>query len=230
MRQAHDDSPNKSVISSISPLSQSSKRILNMNEDEDKTNAFLLADAGTVLLDNIRKRKRCFDVDALLAPDDHRFKQVQSKSQVTTTSRNDLPIKQDQAKENPNSNMHAHLFLNELQCTTIHTSQQQANIRIESNRIGPKNAHNHDGLTRFCNNPENLQQLTNLSKTESDNIDIEKWKQTFSKIMARSYKNNYYSLNSNANDLHVMPRTISDVKLQNQKKIGARNVNKEEPT
>lgn len=29
-----------------------------------------------------------------------------------------------------------------------------------------------------------------FSKLESDNEDVEKWKQTFSKIMARSYKNN----------------------------------------
>ncbi len=29
-----------------------------------------------------------------------------------------------------------------------------------------------------------------FSKLESNNVDVEKWKQTFSKIMARSYKNN----------------------------------------
>lgn len=34
-----------------------------------------------------------------------------------------------------------------------------------------------------------------FSKVDSNNLDVEKWKQTFSKIMARSYKNNNNSAN-----------------------------------
>jgi hypothetical protein len=50
-------------------------------------------------------------------------------------------------------------------------------------------------LTQSCE--KSVQPALELTKTESDSIDIENWQQTFSKIMARSYKNHYYSLNTN---------------------------------
>lgn len=62
-----------------------------------------------------------------------------------------------------------------------HKSHRQ---QTNGHRLDRVRAHHHDSNSPF-------------SKIESDNQDVEKWKQTFSKIMARSYKNNSHSVSTN---------------------------------
>ncbi len=157
---------------------------------------------GEVLSNTTSKRKRCFDMDALLAPDHHkRPKRIQNESIETINNQQDFTEKNYQTASHSMKPIDIQLYsyplyMYDKQTTTFNPHQQPPDF----NRYVPLNNRFPDLNFKIARLPAHnsdkiVHQTPELTKTESDNIDIEKWKQTFSKIMARSYKNSYYSLN-----------------------------------
>lgn len=117
---------------------------------------------------NDRKRS-AFDVEALLAPDS------------TTTSA--------LGKKSRNENSY-HQNESEKQCGSK-SSKSKSTTKVRVMRNGGVSGGG-SGIQRASGGSlaADFNSNSPFSKIESDNQDVEKWKQTFSKIMARSYKNN----------------------------------------
>lgn len=94
--------------------------------------------------------------------------------------------KKNDQEEEPNSNNEAIKTLkpspNKSQCNQRQLASNP-NKALNTHRHGTKSAH----FSNSLNDDQNFN--SPFSKLESNNQDVEKWKQTFSKIMARSYKN-----------------------------------------
>jgi hypothetical protein len=104
-----------------------------------------------------------------------------------------------------------------------HFNQQQnsskLNNTVDTKQSSKSNKQKNKNSTNLYLNTESL------SKSESDNLDIEKWKQTFSKIMARSYKNTYYSSNHTTNS-NNMPQAPTMPLQSNEKSKTSKHNNK----
>ena len=153
--------------------------------------------------ENLNK-KRSFNVEALLAPDTRsidleqqdldsfsavkRFKPNENSDASSSLSilPNNFDHEEIFQKSSPNNNKPSQISpklnksqTNKAKVASNPTSSQKANF----------NYNNHNKQTNLTMYEQN----SPFSKIESNNSDVEKWKQTFSKIMARSYKNNNQS-------------------------------------
>lgn len=119
------------------------------------------------------KHKRSFNVDSLLAPESNntkRFKKLMPS--LEELSKEESSLSSSQSK--PNKSLTT--AISNVSPILAKTSPAAAGVKIIR------------GSDQHQNSP--------FSKVESDNVDVEKWKQTFNKIMARSYKNNANGINN----------------------------------
>ena len=159
-------------------------------------------------------KKRPFNVDSLLAPDVKRHKTNHTPIRLANESDLNLPLY-------PNSNVQLNILPKSLvnnnnkdknnNLLMMNSSKKPQASNDAKTQLSPSSKrHSTDSGRQHCgnNNYTHNSKLTShdqhqnspFSKLESNNVDVEKWKQTFSKIMARSYKNNS-SNNNNTNQL-----------------------------
>ncbi len=141
--------------------------------------------ASAVIETNVSKGiKRSFNVDSLLAPEAQpcessgsrkRFKIATDQEESDVESYEDLAEMINKDVQNSHSDDETEKPVDGL--------KYQSCLTGESKRVKVINRSYDENI----NSP--------FSKVESQDIDVEKWKQTFSKIMARSYKNNSLSGN-----------------------------------
>lgn len=112
----------------------------------------------------VERKKSSFDVEALLAPQPFHLPQLALCSSQLS------PTQQPQSRKTS-------------ECETKHYTMRSNKSKAKSTMPSASPSQRRLG---FVENNSN----SPFSKIESDNEDVEKWKQTFSKIMARSYKNN----------------------------------------
>lgn len=128
---------------------------------------------------NERKRS-AFDVEALLAPD------TSSKKQQPSSNKNSSETSSKQCGSRQTNNTSSNN--NKPSSRSSKSSSSSSLNHHHSNHNHSSNTRN--GTARILGNFVENNSNSPFSKVESDNEDVEKWKQTFSKIMARSYKNN----------------------------------------
>ena len=165
-------------------------------------------------------KKRPFNVDSLLAPDLKRHKTNHTPIRLkpyddTRANESDLnlPLYQSSSlqlnilpKSHVNKDKNNNLLMmsssKKLQASSDAKTQLSPSSK-SSQRHSSDSSRQHGGSNSYTHNSKSIShdqhQNSPFSKLESNNVDVEKWKQTFSKIMARSYKNN--SNNTNTNQL-----------------------------
>ena len=75
----------------------------------------------------------------------------------------------------------------------VHSKTQNNQHHLNHNHHSGEHHHHHH------HHQQHHHQNSPFSKQESNNVDVENWKLTFSKIMARSYKNNNNNSSNNSN-------------------------------
>ena len=142
-------------------------------------------------------KKRSFNVDSLLAPDLNNNEQVDFTNEENENNNNKKRKHSNEQEESDQEEEEAEeeekLSKKKLKQKSNHRSTILSSSTITT---GSSNRHNNPSNNKYLSS--DLHQNSPFSKLESNNLDVEKWKQTFSKIMARSYKNN----NNNNNNHH----------------------------
>lgn len=128
---------------------------------------------------NDRKRS-AFDVEALLAPDTSSKKQQPSSSK-NSSEPSSKQCSSRQTNNNASSNNNK---------PSSRSSKSSSSFNHHHHHSNHNHSNTRNGTARILGNFVENNSNSPFSKVESDNEDVEKWKQTFSKIMARSYKNN----------------------------------------
>jgi hypothetical protein len=120
------------------------------------------------------------------------------ESEETNKTKDNLNKKQDDSNQTNKINKLKSAFHSQ-RSTNSQSAQQHHHHHHQSHHSNRH--HNASSRSASLYLSSDQHQNSPFSKLESNNVDVEKWKQTFSKIMARSYKNNSNN-NSNHNNNH----------------------------
>lgn len=171
---------------------------------------------------NSAAKKRSFNVDSLLAPDQNsaneeneesddsdennnrrkRQRTSGDESEDDDTTTTTMPTaKQNKSSESLNDSFDdldqkTKETYSSKKLAELNQKQKLKNQRILNDSMKGSNLQQQQHQQQLRHSRSSLHLSTDqhqnspFSKLESNNVDVEKWKQTFSKIMARSYKNN----------------------------------------